>query len=330
MALLMQHRDLPVDPPSSHPFFTFFLFLFIVLISLLLSIYSDVNRQYLLFTVFLSLAICYISSKIFYNFTRPARKIRGASDNFKRINWISNNNELIVRYEKWNDTVGPLIIGIHGWQSDSSSVEYKIQPFLDSGYHAIMIDLPGHGLSDGLRTWNAVESGERILSMLKIESPNWDSSRINSIVLFGHSIGGFVVLRHADRMNAILPVPISKVYLESPMTSFPLVYKQRTRYWKFIPGLLAKIDLRWAFIRDGPNIDIVWRNFAVPDWGIPTLPLRILQAKHDVVLGLNHVDLLKPYVNDDWDIILDPNLKHFGRGEARGDASKTYESWMKE
>ena len=30
------------------------------------------------------------------------------------------------------------------------------------------------------------------------------------------------------------------------------------------------------------------------------------------------------------DIIIDPNLKHFGRGKDRGNAYEIYENWMKE
>ena len=320
----------PLDPPVSKPIFIR-LFSFFVMISctLLLTLTDDFFYP-ILFIGILVLSILYISSIIFHNFVRPIRKVRSPTNQFKQINWLSKNNELVVHFEKWNDGIAPLIIGIHGWQSDSSSTEYKIQPFIDSGYHVIMIDLPGHGLSDGLKIWTAVESGQRILSMLENEVRNWDISKIDSILLFGHSIGGFLLLRFADKMNSILPIPISHVYLESPMTSFPLVYKQRTKGWKFISGIIAQLDLNWAFRRDGPDIDIVWKNFEVPDWGIPTIPVRILQAQDDIALALDHLNLLRPYAGDDWEIIIDPNLKHFGRGRDRGNASEIYDKWMKQ
>ena len=320
----------PLDPPASKPLFTLYFSLFVIISSIFSLILTDDFSYYILFLGIFLLIICYISYIIFHNFVRPIRKIRSPTNVFKQINWLSENNELVVHFEKWNDDIAPLIIGIHGWQSDSSSTEYKIQPFIDSGYHAIMIDLPGHGLSDGLKIWTAIESGQRILSMLEHQVRNWDISKIDSIVLFGHSIGGFLVLRFADEINSILPIPISHVYLESPMTSFPLVFKQRTRGWKSISGLIAQLDLNWAFRRDGPDVDIVWKNFEVPDWGVPSIPVRILQAKEDIALDLDHLDLLQPYAGDDWEIIIDPNLKHFGRGQDRGNASEIYDSWMKE
>ena len=318
----------PVDPPASKPFFIRSLSLSVIISCTFLLMLTDDFLYYILFIGVFVLPIFYISSIIFHNFVRPVRKIRTPTNQFKQSNWISKNNELVVHFEKWNDGIAPLIIGIHGWQSDSSSTEYKIQPFIDSGYHAIMIDLPGHGLSDGLKIWTAIESGQRILSMLENEVKTWDISKIASIVLFGHSIGGFLVLRFADKINSILPIAISHVYLESPMTSFPLVYKQRTKGWKFICGLIAQLDLNWAFMRDGPDVDLVWKNFEVPDWGVPTLPVRILQARDDIALDLDHLDLLRPHARDDWEIIIDDNLKHFGRGKDRGNAAEIYAGWI--
>ena len=114
------------------------------------------------------------------------------------------------------------------------------------------------------------------------------------------------------------------------MTSWPLVFKQRTKGWKLIPGMLAKADLYWAFKRDGPINNIIWDEFEVPGWGIPSMPVRILQAKYDIALGTHHLNLLRPYAKDDWDIVIDPKLKHFGRGNDRGNADDIYLSWMKE
>ena len=326
----MLHVRSPIDPPVSKPFLTIFLFLILLLIFGIFLVNGIEFSQLpmLIIGIFL-MSILVVSYRIFIGFVYPKRKNRRPSNEYTRVDWHSSDNHLIVRYEKWNDSLAPLIIAIHGWQSDSSSSEYKIKPFIDAGYHSVMIDLPGHGFSDGMKIWTAVESGQRILSMIENQSANWDKSKIQSIVLFGHSIGGFVVLRHADRMSEILPMPLSRVYLESPMTSFPLVYKQRTKGWKFIPGILALIDLRWAFNRDGPGSEIIWKDFEVPGWGVPSISTRILQAKDDVALGEHHLNLLRPYARDDWEIIIDPNLKHFGREEKRGNASIHYESWLK-
>ena len=316
----------PIDPPLSQPILSKFLIAFSIVIGILLILKTDVYIPFILFSLFCFLIVCFISLAIFYGFVRPKRKLRRPSEQFERIDWSTADDEFIVRYEKWNETRSPLVIAIHGWQSDSSSSEYRIQPFLDNGYHSVMIDLPGHGFSDGLKFWSAIECGERILSMISNEAKNWDLKKISSVVLFGHSMGGFISLRHANRMSDLLPVPISRVYLESPMTSFPLVFKQRTSGSKIIARCISRIEMRWAYLRDGPDPDVKWNEFQVPEWGIPRIPICILQAKNDIALGPYHLELLQKNTADDWEIVIDSELQHNGKN--RGNAVEQYNAWM--
>ena len=316
----------PIDPPLSQPIFSQFLIVSSIVIGVFLILKTDLYAPYILLSLFCFLIICFISLAIFYGFVRPKRKLRQPSEQFERIDWLSSDNELIVRYEKWNEKKSPLVIAIHGWQSDSSSSEYRVQPFLENGYHAVMIDLPGHGFSDGLKFWSAIECGERILAMLSQEAKNWDTNKIASVVLFGHSMGGFISLRHANRMSDLLPVPISRVYLESPMTSFPLVFKQRTSGFKKFARLISRMEMRWAYLRDGPDPDVKWREFQVPEWGIPIIPIRILQAKNDIALGPHHLELLVKNAADDWEIVIDSELQHNGKN--RGNAVEQYNVWI--
>ena len=316
----------PVDPPLSQPIFSQFLIVSSIVIGIYLIIEYDLYTPYILFSLFIFIIICIVSLAIFYGFVRPKRKLRQPSGQFERIDWLSSDNELIARYEKWNEKKSPLIIAIHGWQSDSSSSEYRIQPFLENGYHAVMIDLPGHGFSDGLKFWSAIDCGERILAMLSQEAKNWDLNKISSVVLFGHSMGGFISLRHANRMSDLLPISISRVYLESPMTSFPLVFKQRTSGFKTFARLISRIEIRWAYIRDGSNPDVKWEEFQVPKWGVPTIPIRILQAKNDIALGPHHLELLVENAAEDWEIVIDSELQHYGKN--RGNAVEQYNVWI--
>ena len=315
----------PRDPREAYPIITLVVIIFLIVLFKPLFLDGSLVIK-ILFLI--CCIISFISWKIFFGFVRPNRKYRAPSFEFKRVDWVSEKGELVVRYEKWNDMRSPLIIAIHGWQSDSSSSEHRIEPFLQNGFHAILIDLPGHGFSDGMPIWTAIESGERILSMLENQASNWDYSMIESTVLFGHSMGGFVVLRHADRISKSLPSPISRVYLESPMSSFPLVFDQRTSGYRRIARFISQIDLRWAYLRQGPAPEVKWADFEVPGWGVPSMPVRLLQAEEDVALGLHHLNLLRPYAGNDWEIVIDPRLKHFGKGLNRGNAEETYNNWI--
>ena len=313
----------PHDPKVTRPV----LACTIIFVSVLGIVISLFHLNFLL-TVFSSflLVVGIVSYTIFASLVRPIRKKRIPTSDFTKHRWTSRESFTVVRFERWVDKPAPLVIAIHGWQSDSSSSEKRISPFLERDYHAVLIDLPGHGSSDGLAIWTAVESGGKVLEMMRDLANVWDWSHITSVILFGHSMGGFVSLRFADRFSEVLPKPIERVYLESPMTSFPMVYSQRTTGFAILGRYISRFDLRWAYLRKGPDPKLSWSYFSVPKWGIPSMEVRILQAKEDIALGLQHLELLRPYANDNWEIVIDENLKHFGT--SRGDAHSTYLRWI--
>ena len=315
--------DSPIDPRVTQPI----LARMILLISLLGITYGIIQLEILLIILctFL-LMVGIVSHNIFTGFVRPLRKKRSPSSDFTECKWTSVNDFTVARFERWIDKPAPLIIAIHGWQSDSSSSEKRIGPFLERDYHAVLIDLPGHGHSDGLAIWTAIESGRNVLDMIRDMANVWDWSQISSVVLLGHSMGGFVSLGFADQFSEALPKPIKRVYLESPMTSFPMVFAQRTSGIAIIGRYISRLDLHWAFLRQGPESKLKWSHFGVPAWGIPSMQVRIIQAQDDIALGLQHLELLQPHYNDDWEIVIDKDLKHFGA--SRGDAYSTYLRWI--
>ena len=56
------------------------------------------------------------------------------------------------------------------------------------------------------------------------------------------------------------------------------------------------------------------------------MEIRILQAKEDIALGHHHLELLQPHASDNWEIVIDKDLKHFG--SSRGNAHSTYLRWI--
>ena len=315
--------DSPIDPKVTRPILT----RIIIVTSLLGIAYGITQLEILLgvLSIFL-LMVGIVSHKIFTGLVRPVRKKRSPSSDFTQCRWTSVNDSSVARFERWLDKPAPLVIAIHGWQSDSSSSEKRVGPFLERDYHAVLIDLPGHGHSDGLAIWTAVESGRNVLDMMRDLTDVWDWSQITSVVLLGHSMGGFVSLGFADQFSEALPMPIERVYLESPMTSFPMVFAHRTTGIAIIGRHISRLDLQWAFLRKGPDSKLNWSHFSVPKWGVPSMEVRILQAKEDIALGLEHLELLQPHANDDWEIVIDEDLKHFGA--SRGDAYSTYLRWI--
>jgi len=73
---------------------------------------------------------------------------------------------------------------VHGWQSHSLYMSHFVEPFLQSGFRVISVDLPGHGQSSG-RTFHlplAVDALNAVINTL---------GEFNLVV--SHSLGGAVV-----------------------------------------------------------------------------------------------------------------------------------------
>lgn len=107
----------------------------------------------------------------------------------------------------------PLLICLHGWLDNLASF-YLLVNQLKNDYQLLLVDLPGHGLSEPLADgahyyiWQNIETLYELLQALEVERAN----------LLGHSMGGVVASLFAgtfpDKVNTL-------VLLDSlgPMTS---------------------------------------------------------------------------------------------------------------
>lgn len=98
---------------------------------------------------------------------------------------LLSSGELALQY--WGDANNPLILCLHGWLDNSASFHLLAQQLMKD-YQLLLVDLPGHGLSDPLADgahyyiWQNIETLYEIMQKLNIE-------RVN---LLGHSMGGVV------------------------------------------------------------------------------------------------------------------------------------------
>lgn len=129
----------------------------------------------------------------------------------KEIRIRLNGGELAV--EEWGDASLPTIICLHGWLDNGASF-HLLAPLLAKRFHLLVLDLPGHGLSEPLADgahyyiWQNIET---LFELLAVEG-------LEQVHLLGHSMGGVV----ASLFAGTFPDKVaSLVLLDSlgPMTS---------------------------------------------------------------------------------------------------------------
>ncbi|MCR8659686.1 alpha/beta fold hydrolase [Paenibacillus endoradicis] len=101
-------------------------------------------------------------------------------------------NGIDMVYEECGESSGIAVILLHGF-CGSSQYWHKVCPLLSKKYRIIMPQLRGHG---GTSTPNGVYSMEAMADdIYKL----MEQLEIDKVVMFGHSLGGYVTLAFADK-----------------------------------------------------------------------------------------------------------------------------------
>lgn len=124
-----------------------------------------------------------------------------------------SSGELAI--QEWGDGSNPVMVCLHGWLDNGASF-HRLAPLLAKNYHLLIVDLPGHGLSQPLADgahyyiWQNIETLYELLAL----------KGLDNIHLLGHSMGGVVASlfagTFADKVTSL-------TLLDSlgPMTSEP-------------------------------------------------------------------------------------------------------------
>jgi len=112
-----------------------------------------------------------------------------------------STGELAVQY--WGDEGKPALICLHGWLDNMASF-YPLAEILSEHYSIVLVDLPGHGLSDPLADgahyyiWQNIETLLELINHLNFATVN----------IVGHSMGGVVASlfagTFADRVSSLI------------------------------------------------------------------------------------------------------------------------------
>jgi pimeloyl-ACP methyl ester carboxylesterase len=96
-----------------------------------------------------------------------------------------------VAYRAWGKSGRPVAVLVHGGAAHAGWWDH-IGPHLAAGHRVLALDLTGHGDSARRETYSLETWADEVMAAAGAESPA-------PPVLFGHSMGGFVVLTAAQR-----------------------------------------------------------------------------------------------------------------------------------
>lgn len=195
------------------------------------------------------------------------------------------------------DESAPMLLMIHGWKSSAESVRERAEWFCEQGWHALIVEMPGHGKAMPVEKWTAIRVVEHTVELMGALDSLLPSKKITRIVYYGHSMGGFVGLNLSKRIDEYpWGSKVKGWILESPMTKYSIVYDESLTRNR-IPRLLHSFIQRRLLVQFSalhPQEKSIHSliELDVPIWGLPQQPTLILQAEEDSVLGRSHYDLL--------------------------------------
>lgn len=142
----------------------------------------------------------------------------------------------VLAIQEWGDPSNPTLVCLHGWLDNAASF-HCLAPLLAKHYHLLVVDLPGHGLSQPLAQgahyyiWQNVET---LYELLVVKG-------LAQVHLLGHSMGGVVASlfagTFADQVSSLVlldslgpvtsdsketPQQLAKAILDSQRTLSPL------------------------------------------------------------------------------------------------------------
>jgi pimeloyl-ACP methyl ester carboxylesterase len=239
---------------------------------------------------------------------------------------LSNVNWKHFQYMGWGGDILPahfleakvksdtLIFFLHGWSSSPGNIESRMLHAHEHGVHVLTTDLRGHKLSVDLKhDWTFLKMLADVEYLLEHFEKEVHRLGIKNLIFYGHSMGGFLSLRLSSHSSGWWGEKLTSVVLESPMVSFPMIMNLRH------PGILRLLlpltrqILRREYLRIHPDLSLKYIDSEIPRWGIPELPLLVLQSSDDIRLGSRHYELISKHLPKDSTAHIIKSLEHTSR-----------------
>lgn len=148
-----------------------------------------------------------------------------------------------VTFWSWGE--GPVILLVHGWEGRAAQFTKFVEPIVQSGFRAVAMDLPAHGLSDG----------EEVHLVKAAASVRAVSTAVGPVkVVIAHSFGGAATLLAqiespiAERIVGISPSAEPKIFVDRAADFMGLAGKHREDLYRRIQENVGRtfeqVDLR--------------------------------------------------------------------------------------
>jgi pimeloyl-ACP methyl ester carboxylesterase len=215
------------------------------------------------------------------------------------------------------------------------------------GFKYIVVDLPGHGLSNGLTScpWKLSNFTETVISVLK-------SEKIDAVDIIGHSLGGYVALDLLKKQsffcinNLILlnshPWADSNIKKRERTKAADVVLKNKSLFLKVaIPNLYVNPNdysqeieslLKDALMMDANSI--VQTMFAMRDRDSSVEAfvsfgklIKVIQGEKDGLIPAEKMEALCGEHNVAYNCLF--NVGHMAHQEAGKQVAKLVENWLK-
>lgn len=211
-----------------------------------------------------------------------------------------NDGVDVYGFSNFQENDADLVVFIHGWQSSSEKFIERMKIFHERGLHTLAVDMRGHGIAPETAEWTA----GKVIGDVKAILSSIDYSKVQNVHFYGHSLGAFVCLgMHHKRHQGLWKERCATLILESPMVAYSPIMEEMSGKISFLLPLLK----RWAmkgFAKIHPEIDgLEWKDIDIPSWGLPEVPILLLQSANDRRLGRFHYDLLM-----EQDVEIHPHL----------------------
>lgn len=197
----------------------------------------------------------------------------------------------------------PTLILTHGWTSGASRMVKRAQPFLNKNWTVVMIDLPGHGISESVTKWTAEYATSALIESLRHVSRTSSLFENRPVFYYGHSMGAFIGFRLSERRLELPPtIQFHGWIMESPMTGYSDIFIETCDLLR-IPSMFRPIVLRRTIsqfnsLNQNKGKFTTLDQTNIPLWGMMKEPILLVQATPDERLGDLHHERLTRVVQE--------------------------------